>query len=95
MGKKNIRLKYLDRKSIETLVHALIMSHVDNCNVLYYGIPKKEMHRLQRIQNTAARLVTGARLRDPITPILCKLHWLPVEKRIIFKILIMCFKGTS
>ena len=87
--------QYLDRKSIETLVHALIMSHVDNCNVLYYGIPKKEMNRLQRIQNTAARLVTGARLRDPITPILCKLHWLPVEKRIIFKILIMCFKAMN
>ena len=31
--------QYLDIKSIETLVHALIMSHVDNCNVLYYGIP--------------------------------------------------------
>ena len=31
----NIR-QYLDRKSIETLVHALIMLHVDNCNVLLW-----------------------------------------------------------
>ena len=71
------------------------MSHVDNCNVLYYGLPKKELNRVQRIQNTAARLVVGARSRDPISPILHSLHWLPVEKRVMFKILIMCFKALN
>ena len=35
-------------------------------------------HRLQAIQNFAARLVTLSRKRDHITPILKQLHWLPV-----------------
>ena len=87
--------QYLDRKSTETLVHSLIMSHVDNCNVLYYGLPKKELNRVQRFQNTAARLVSGACSRDPISPILHSLHWLPVEKRVMFKILIMCFRALD
>ena len=71
------------------------MSHVDNCNSLLYGLPKKELNRVQRIQNTAARLIVGARSRDSITPLLKKLHWLPVEKRVVFKILIMCFKAQN
>ena len=41
--------QYLNRKSIETLVHSLIMYHVDNCNVLLYGLPKKDINRVQRI----------------------------------------------
>jgi len=87
--------QYLNRKCIEILVNSLIISHVDNCNVLLYGLPKKDLNRVQKIQNTAARLIEGARSRDSISPILSKLHWLPVEKRVIFKILIMCFKAQN
>ena len=84
--------QYLNRATIEILVQSLVMSHIDNCNVLLYSLPNKELKRLQRIQNTAARLIVGARSRDPISPILHSLHWLPVEKRVIFKILLMCYK---
>ena len=37
-------------------------------------------------QNAAARLVTGARRHDHITPVLWQLHWLPVRQRVVFKI---------
>ena len=41
----------------------------------------------------AARLVSGVNVRkqDHVTPTLKALHWLPIEKRIIFKILLMTF----
>ena len=32
---------------------------------------------------------------DDITPILRNLHWLPVRKRIIFKILLITYKGLN
>ena len=48
--------------------------------------------RLQRIQNTAARLVTRANRNDHITPVLKSLHWLPVQERIIFKVLLLTYK---
>ena len=38
------------------------------------------------VQNAAARLVTGARRRDHITPVLRQLHWLPVRHRVAFKV---------
>ena len=74
------------------MVHAFVTTHLDYCNSLYYGLPKKQIKRLQGIQNTAARLVTGTRKYDHITPILRELHWLQVDTRIIFKYLLITFK---
>jgi len=50
---------------------------------------------LQRIQNSAARIVTNTRKYDHITPILQKLHWLPVRQRIHFKILLITYKSIN
>ena len=44
------------------------------------------LRRLQSVQNAAARLVTGARRCDHITPVLRQLHWLLVRQRVVFKI---------
>ena len=45
------------------------------------------------MQNMAARMITGAKMRDHITPILHQLHWLPVHQRIVFKVLVLTFKS--
>jgi len=45
-----------------------------------------------RVQNTAAGLITGIKQYDHIKPALRELHWLPVESRIIFKLLLITFK---
>ena len=84
--------KYLSRNACETLVHALISSKLDFCNSLLYGLPNASLKKLQHVQNAAARLVTFSRKQEHITPILCDLHWLPVEQRIVFKILLLTFK---
>ena len=44
------------------------------------------------IQNTAARIVTRTKREAHITPILQELHWLPIECRINFKILVLTHK---
>jgi len=48
--------------------------------------------KLQSLQNAAARLVTGARKFDHITPVMRELHWLPVQQRIRFKTAVLVFK---
>ena len=50
---------------------------------------------LQRAQNAAARLVTRTRKFMPITPVLARLHWLPVRLRIDYKILLLTFKAIN
>ena len=85
--------KYLSRDSLLTLIHAFITSRLDYCNGLLYGLPKSQIVKLQRVQNAAARLVLKLGKYSHITPVLYELHWLPVQYRIHFKILILTFKA--
>ena len=50
------------------------------------GLPANQLNRLQKIQNAAARIVTRTKSREHITPVLRPLRWLPVTKRIEYKI---------
>ena len=82
--------KYLDMKTTERLVHAFVTSRLDYCNSLLYGLPQFQLNKLQRIQNSAARLT--AMKRDNVSSILNDLHWLPISKRIDFKLLLITYK---
>ena len=74
------------------LVYAFITCRLDQCNSLLYGLTESHSNKLQRIQNSAARLVTLFRNFDHITPILRELHWLTVKFRIMYKILLLVYK---
>ncbi|PFX25745.1 hypothetical protein AWC38_SpisGene9614 [Stylophora pistillata] len=86
--------KYLSPKTAEIVIHAYITSKMDNCNSLLYGLPDYMINKRQSIQNAvAARVITLTKKWEHITPALKKLHWLPVKYRIIFKILLLVYKG--
>ena len=85
--------KYLDRKSCSSLINGLFTSRLDQCNSLLYGLPKSSLAPLQKLQNRAARILTYTRKYDHITPVLKSLHWLPVEQRVTFKLLLLTFKA--
>ena len=50
------------------LIHALITSRLDFCNSILYNLPNKQIERLQRIQNQAARMLKRIPRRNHITP---------------------------
>ena len=93
----NIRCarRYLTNEATATAIHAFVTSRLDYANSLLYGLPKCQLARLQRVQNTAARLLSGAKHKDHITPVLRDLHWLPITRRIEYKILTLTYKALA
>ena len=77
--------KYFSKKCTETLIHAFISSHLNYCNSLLYGLLSCQIQKLQRVQNSAARLVFQESKFCHTQPLLRALHWLPVANRIVFK----------
>ena len=86
---------FLTPKSTEILVYAFISSKLDYCNSLLYGVPKFQLQKLQHVQNAAARLITQSCKYDHITSVLINLHWLPVEYRVKFELLLLTFKALN
>ena len=85
--------RMLTTDSTKIAVHTLVTSRLDYCNSLLAGINKTLITRLQNVQRTAARLVMRKRKYDPISQDLVHLHWLPIEYRIDFKILVLTYKS--
>ena len=57
--------------------------------------PNSVIKTLQNIQNFAARLVLLAPRYHHSTPLLEKLHWLPISERIKYKVACMCFSAIN
>jgi len=53
------------------------------------------MRQVQSVQNAVARLITGAKRREHITPILRQLHWLPVSQRVELKMASLVYHVLS
>ena len=87
--------KCLDEETTKIVVHQLITSRLDYTNSLLCNVPDTTIKPLQKVQNSAARLVTGARKFDHISPVLKTLHWLPVKYRVMFKVLLMTYKALN
>ena len=85
--------KYLSQDCLATLIHAFVLSLLDYCNSLMYGLPQCQISKLQRVQNAANRIALDLCKFCHTTPALRQLHWLPVVKRIQGKILLLTFKA--
>ena len=92
LGKmKNI----LSSEHLHTLTHSVVTSKLDYCNVILFGLNQNLMAKLQKVQNAAARLIYKLPKRSSITEVIKELHWLRVEQRCIYKILLIVYKHFS
>ena len=86
IGRINKIRHLIPKKTAEILVNSLVLTKLDYCNSLLANISKDNLNRLQMVQNYAAKIIFRKNKYDHVTPLLNELHWLPVDKRIMYKI---------
>ncbi|KAI0211625.1 hypothetical protein LSAT2_003541 [Lamellibrachia satsuma] len=79
---KNQISRVLPKPTKERVVNATITSQLDYCNALLYGMCVGNIANLQRIHNSAARLIQRRPRSDRARPLLQELHWLPVISKL-------------
>ena len=77
--------KYLSHDNLKCIVSAFVISRLDYCKCIRYGLPELKHDKPQRIQNIATRLITGTKRKEHITLAFNYLHWLPVKSRIVLR----------
>ena len=85
----------LSSDHLRTVVNSLVVSCLDYCNALYYGIGQNLQRQLQQIQNAACKLVMGKYKYSHMDDDLNRLHWLSIKKRVIFKIALLVYKSLN
>jgi len=88
------------RKSVTTdvaltIASTMVGSRLDYCNAILHGTSKSNIQKLQRAQNCIARIVTGTRRSEHITPVLARLHWLKIAERTEYKVALLTFKALT
>ena len=85
--------KMLTTEATKLAVHTLVTSRLDYCNSLLIGVSKTLITTLQNVQRTSARIIVKRAKYESITPVLIDLHWLPIQQRIQFKVLLLVYKA--
>ena len=82
----------LDRQTLTTIINALVFSKLYYCSSVWVNTSKKDIERLQRVQNVAARIITGTKKHEHISLVLRELNWLPVHLTVQYRDTVMAFK---
>ena len=87
--------RFLTEDAAKTFVTSCIPSRLDYCNCLLMGTPNSFIQSCQKILNFDARLILLAPRHQQSTPLLKKLHWLPISEHMQYKVASMCFNAIN
>ena len=73
---------HLSPDILKILVQAHVLPHLQYCSSVWGGASKTCLDRLQKVVHFAARLVSGLRKYDHVTPVLAALGWPSVREMI-------------
>ena len=90
------RVKHeFDQKTLKLVINALVFSRLFYCSSVWSNTVKRNVNKLQLVQNFAARIVVNKHKYDHVTPILKSLNWLPVKDQLYFRDAVLAFKCMS
>jgi len=87
------RVKHaFDHNQLATIINALVFSKLLYCSSVWSNTSSKNISKLQSVQNFAARIITGTRKFDRITPALKELRWAPIKRNLFLRDAVLAFK---
>ena len=87
------RIRHLmNSRDTETFVKTVILSKINYCNILFLNCSSKNLDKLQKLQNTAVRLIFNLPPRSSISDKYAELKLLNVNQYIVFKCLLFVHK---
>ena len=87
------RVKHLfDGRTLERVINALVFCKLYYCSPVWSNTSKKNISKLQKVQNFACRIITGKRKFDHKTSVLRELRWLPVTSFLKYTLGVLAFK---
>ena len=90
------RVRHLfSKEALRIMINSLVFSKLFYCSTVWSGTYKQNIHKLQLMQNFAARALTDTRKYDHITPALNDLGWLTVEEQLRLRDVILMYKCVN
>ena len=93
------RIKHLlDKETLLLIINSFVFSRLFYCSSVWSNTSATNIHKLQLVQNFAARIILGLRKYDHISAGLRSLRWLNVKQRLMVNDAVMmhkCLKGLS
>ena len=84
--------KYLTVDMAHTIARSVVGSRLDYCKSILNKTTKANITKLQRVQNSLARVVLQMPRGTHADDLLAQLHWLPVRYHIEYKISLITYK---
>ena len=91
----HIRALRLTFDTANVVGHSIVSSRLDYANALLYGTSAANIHHLQVVQKSLARVICQASRSASATELRQQLHWLPVRQRIIYKLAVITYKTRT
>ena len=93
---KKIR-KLMSFHNLKMISQSYIISHLNYCNSIYYGITKSRINYLDRILRIIVRMIYGFKRKDhnSITECLTSLGWLEMRNYSAYRILCLTYTALN
>ena len=87
--------RFLIFEQLKSVIHAYVTSSIDQNNSHLLALPKESIKHPQSVHNAASKLILGLKKHDHVMSALIPLHWIPIDYRILFKVLLPMFKSLN
>jgi hypothetical protein len=87
---------HLITEATKILVHSYLITHLDYANSLLASLSQKKLRPIQSVQDSASHLIYRVAISTEVFRF--RLHWLPINFSVLFKILLLvfdCLQGTA